>query len=155
MKQKETWASWTVCTFNREEDKDYWIKGPPCEYSDDDCLFYYSKELAYNIIRKEARKMETIVYTLEDFRDDYNHGVIGAYSSFKKVKKGLISVLKESIASYKDELDECEDELDEYTKVLRDSIAELKESIKNVQKAIPNLSIVIIDINCITREQTD
>lgn len=131
------------------------MKGSPCEYLDDDCLFYCSKEQASNIIRKEVRKMETIIYTLEDFRDDYDHGVIGAYSSFKKAKKGLISVLKESIASYEDELDKCEDELDEYTKVFRDSIAELKESIKNVQKAIPNLSTVIIDINYITKEQTD
>ena len=22
-------ASWAVCTFNREEDKNYWMKGPP------------------------------------------------------------------------------------------------------------------------------
>ena len=80
--------------------------------------------------------MEITVYTLEDFRDDYEHGVIGVYDSFEKAKTGLIRVLKESIMSYQDELDECEDD-DEYAEELRDSIAELKEKIKDVEQVAP------------------
>ena len=45
-----------ICTFNREEDKDYWMKGAPCEYSDDDCPFYLSKKQAHNIIIEEVKK---------------------------------------------------------------------------------------------------
>ena len=82
--------------------------------------------------------METAVYILEDFRTDYEHGVIGVYSSFEKAKEGLISVLKESIMSYEDELDAGEDDDDEYAEELRGYIAELKESIENVRKAVPN-----------------
>lgn len=80
--------------------------------------------------------MKITVYTLEDFRDDYEHGVIGVYSSFEKAKEGLISVLKESVMSCQDELDECEDD-DEYAEELRNSIAELKEKIKNVEQIVP------------------
>lgn len=54
--ERDMGASWAVCTYNREEDKDYWEKGPPCEYSDDDCPFYLPEEQAYNIIRKEVKK---------------------------------------------------------------------------------------------------
>ena len=79
--------------------------------------------------------MKITVYTLEDFRDDYEHGVIGVYSSFEKAKEGLISVLKESVMSCQDELDECED--DEYAEELRDSIAELKEDIKDAELLVP------------------
>lgn len=82
--------------------------------------------------------MEIIVYTLEDFRDDHEHGVIGVYDSFEKAKTGLIEILKEEIMSCEDELDECENELDEYAKELRNSIGGLKEMIKNVWKALPN-----------------
>lgn len=80
------------------------------------------------------------VYALEDFRDDYEHGVIGIYSSFEKAKTGLIEVLKESIMSCEDELDEYEDDSDDekLAKELRDRIAELKRMIENVEKAIPN-----------------
>jgi hypothetical protein len=79
--------------------------------------------------------METTVYTLEDFRTDYDHGVIGVYSSFEKAKEGLISVLKESIMSYRDELDECEDD-DEYAEKLRGYIAVVEEKIKNVEQVV-------------------
>lgn len=79
--------------------------------------------------------METTVYVLEDFRTDYEHGVIGVYSSFEKAKEGLISVLKESIMSYKDELDECEDD-DEYAEKLRGYIAGVEEKIKNVKQVV-------------------
>lgn len=72
------------------------------------------------------------VYTLEDFRDDYDHGVIGVYSSFEKAKEGLISVLKESIVSYENELNAGED--DEYAEELRGYIAELKENIEEVER---------------------
>ena len=82
--------------------------------------------------------MKTTVYILEDFREDYDHGVIGVYGSFEKAKIELIEALKEEIMSCEDELDEFEDELDEYAKILRDSIADLKESIRKVEKAIPN-----------------
>lgn len=81
--------------------------------------------------------METAVYILEDFRTDYEHGVIGVYSSFEKAKEGLISVLKESIMSYEDELDAGEDDDDEYAEELRGYIAELKESIKDVEELVP------------------
>lgn len=79
--------------------------------------------------------MKITVYTLEDFRDDYEHGVIGVYSSFKKVKEELISILKESIMSCEDELNEGEDE-DEYAEELRGYIAELKEEIKDVEQVV-------------------
>lgn len=79
--------------------------------------------------------MKITVYTLEDFRDDYEHGVLGVYESFEKAKEGLISVLKESIMSREDELDECED--DEYAEELRGSIAELKEDIKDAELLVP------------------
>lgn len=84
--------------------------------------------------------METAVYVLEDFRDDYEHGVLGVYSSFEKAKEGLIGALKASIMSYEDELDagDEDDDDDGYTEELRGYIAELKESIENVQKAVPN-----------------
>ncbi len=78
------------------------------------------------------------VYALEDFRDDYEHGVIGIYSSFEKAKTGLIEVLKEEIVSCENELDECVNELDKYAKELRSSIAKFKEMIKIVQKATPH-----------------
>lgn len=80
--------------------------------------------------------MKITVYTLEDFRPDYEHGVIGVYGSFEKAKKELISVLKESIMSYQDELDECEDD-DEYAEELNGYITELKEKIKNVEQVVP------------------
>lgn len=79
-----------------------------------------------------------VVYTLEDFRDDYEHGVIGVYSSFEKAKVGLISVLKESIMSHEDELDECEDDDEEWAEKLRVFIAEAKEAIKNLEKVVPS-----------------
>lgn len=83
--------------------------------------------------------METAVYVLEDFRDDYEHGVLGVYGSFEKAKEGLIDALKASIRSYEDELDAGEDDDDDgYTEELRGHIAELKESIENVQRAVPN-----------------
>ena len=83
--------------------------------------------------------METKVYVLEDFREDYEHGVIGVYTSFEKAKTGLIQVLKESIMSLEDELDECEDDDDkEWVEELRGSIDELKESLEDAEKAIPS-----------------
>lgn len=82
--------------------------------------------------------MEITVYTLEDFRDDYEHGVIGVFGSFEKAKMELIQILKESIMSHEDELDECEDEDGEWAEELRGFIAEDKEAIKIVEKAIPN-----------------
>lgn len=80
------------------------------------------------------------VYILEDFRDDYEHGVIGVYSSFEKAKAGLIKVLKESIMSCEDELDECEDNSDDekWAEELRDHIAEFKRMIENVEKVVSN-----------------
>lgn len=80
--------------------------------------------------------MKITVYTLEDFRPDYEHGVIGVYSSFEKAKEGLTSVLRESIMSYKDELDECEDDDDEYAEKLRGYIAGVEEKIKNVEQVV-------------------
>lgn len=86
--------------------------------------------------------MKITVYTLEDFRPDYEHGVIGVYESFEKAKIALIDILKETIISCEDELDECEEDEEyeyvEWTKRLRDSIAELKKMIKNVEKAKPS-----------------
>ncbi len=82
--------------------------------------------------------MEVTVYTLEDFRPDYEHGVIGVYDSFEKAKERLIDELKMSIKLCEDELEIGEDEFDEYDKELLDYIAELKEEIKIVQKAIPS-----------------
>jgi hypothetical protein len=54
--ERDMGASWMVCTYNQEKDKDYWRKKPPCEDSDNDCPFYLSEEQAYNIIRKEVEK---------------------------------------------------------------------------------------------------
>lgn len=54
--ERDMGASWEVCTFNQEEDKDYWKKRPPCKFSDDDCPFYCSKERAHQIVRKEVKK---------------------------------------------------------------------------------------------------
>lgn len=82
--------------------------------------------------------METVVYILEDFRPDYDHMVIGVYSSFEKAKVVLIEILKESIMSCEDELNECEDEDEKLAEELRSSIDELKRMIKNVEKALPN-----------------
>ena len=82
--------------------------------------------------------METKVYTLEDFREDCEHGVIGVYISFEKAKTGLIQVLKESIMSLEDELDECEDDDEEWAEELRGSIDELKESLEDAEKAMPS-----------------
>lgn len=77
--------------------------------------------------------METAVYILEDFRTDYEHGVIGVYDSFEKAKEELISILKESIMSYEDKLDECEKNKG-HSEELRGYIVRL---IKNVEKATP------------------
>lgn len=82
--------------------------------------------------------METMVYTLEDFREDYEHGVIGVYTSFEKAKMGLIQVLKESIMSLEDELDECEDDDEELAEELRGFIDELKELLEDAEKAMPS-----------------
>ena len=136
--ERDMGASWEVCSFNQKEDKDYWTKSPPCEYLDNDCPFYVSKTRAHDMVREEVRKVKITVYTLEDFRPDYEHGVIGVYGSFEKAKEELIRVLKESIMSYEDELDAGEDDDDdEYAEELRGYIAELKESIKDVEEVMP------------------
>ena len=83
-------------------------------------------------------RMEIFVYTLEDFRDDHKHGVIGVYDSFEKAKTGLIEVLKEEIMFCENELDEFENNLNVYANELHHSITKLKKMIKNVHKALPN-----------------
>lgn len=82
--------------------------------------------------------MEITVYTLEDFRPDYEHGVIGVYDSFEKAKEGLIDELKISIKLWEDELKVGEDEFDEYDKELQGYIAECRKLIECVQKAMPS-----------------
>lgn len=54
--EREMTASWEICTYNKEKDKEYWQKGPPCEFSDNVCPFYITREQAYNIVRKEVEK---------------------------------------------------------------------------------------------------
>lgn len=77
------------------------------------------------------------VYTLEDFRDDYEHGVIGVYDSFEKAKSALISILKESLSSAIEELEtfdepNCQDgDWDsECIKNLNSFIAQLNKNIE-------------------------
>lgn len=54
--EREMTASWEICTYNKEKDKDYWMKRPLCEFSDKVCPFYITREQAYNIVRKEVEK---------------------------------------------------------------------------------------------------
>ena len=54
--ERDMGASWEVCSFNQKEDKDYWMKGPPCERSDKDCPFFLSREQAHDIVREVVKK---------------------------------------------------------------------------------------------------
>lgn len=58
--ERDMGASWYICTYHREEDVDYWMKEPPCDYSDNNCPFYCSKEQAFNIIKKEVNRKDNL-----------------------------------------------------------------------------------------------
>lgn len=49
---------WETCSYNKDKDKDYWQKEPPCEFSDKACPFYITREQAYNIVRKEVENVK-------------------------------------------------------------------------------------------------
>lgn len=54
--EKDIGVTWAVCTYNQNEDEDYWMKDAPCSNSDKDCPFYLTREQAFDIVRKEVEK---------------------------------------------------------------------------------------------------
>ncbi len=82
------------------------------------------------------------VYVLEDFRADYEPGVIGVYDSFEKARDALIAILKNSLSTAIEELEtfneiDCQDDWDrEYIKDLNSFIARMNESIEVAKQLV-------------------
>ena len=53
--ERDMGAVWEVCDFNRENDKCYWMKKPPCEKLDY-CPFYIPDTEAYNLIKNFVKE---------------------------------------------------------------------------------------------------
>lgn len=110
------------------------------KYSDYEQHMINTLKAVYNVDWKGEQIMQDIyakdIYTLEDFRDDYEHGVIGVYDSFEKARDALINILKDSLSTAIEELErvnevDCQDDWDrEYIKDLYSFIARMNESIE-------------------------
>lgn len=47
--ERDMGASWSVCTFNKKTNANWWMNSPYCEYHDD-CPYYYPEEKVFDII---------------------------------------------------------------------------------------------------------